>query len=115
MDMKFSDVIDELESCTMVTATLTREETEEIFKRKNRTPMNENIEPDDSYTQGEIQFLFEKDMSDVQEVLVYPVYEYEDSIVNGDFIPAPAEYWSEEAVSKARDYVKERTSGEIER
>ena len=114
--MKFSEVIDELESCTMVCAEISKEELKDVFERKNRAPRNEDLEEDDSYVAGEVQYLFEKDMSDVQEVLVYPVYDDgEGGFINGDFIPAPNEYWSEEAVSEAKDYAKEHTSGEIER
>ena len=109
--MKFTDLI-ELESSVMVCAEIDGEELEGIFKELGRTPRNCVLAEDDSFVVGEIQYIFEPDMSGIQEVLVYPVYADESGFINGDFVAAPDRYWSKELVEEAR---KAAALGDFER
>ena len=90
MKVTVTDIITELESSDQVYVKLSKEDTEKIFKDMDSTPKNEYNEPDDSFTEGEMQFSFSKD-GNLEEILVFPVYTDADSdaMSNGDFINAP--------------------------
>ena len=81
--------LDTFETNTFVTVTaeINKEITAEIFKEEGAIPKNENLEPDDSYIVGELQFNFDIKTKELCEILLFPSYEDEDGgIVNGDFI-----------------------------
>ncbi len=70
-----------------VTAEIDKEIVTEIFKEEGATPKNDNLEPDDSYIVGEIQFNFDVETNELCEILLFPSYNDENGgIVNGDFI-----------------------------
>ncbi len=85
-------------------AHLEKEQVAELFKDSSGIPKNDALEPDDAYTKGEIQFNFSKETEDLEEVLVFPIYEYDDSEINGDFIPAP-DYIITRFADEAREFV----------
>ena len=52
---------------------------------------------DESYVQGEVQFIFDSDGTTLDEILIFPVYDDGDSMMNGDdFIDAPDSFWDYE-------------------
>ncbi len=103
--MKFYDTITEMNSCNMALAALTKEEVTAIFAGAGEQPKNSNMEPDDSYVSGEVQYIFDKEDNSLNEVLIYPCYEEDDSLTNGDFINAPDSFWGEEKEKEAREYL----------
>lgn len=91
----------EISKLWTVYADISKEDVTKLFKHELKTPMNENREPDTSYTCGEIQFLFNDSNLSLNQVLVFPSYEDENGdITNGDFIDM-TEYFYDE-VSNAR-------------
>ena len=90
MKVTVTDIVTELEDSNQVYVQLSREDTEKIFKDMDSIPKNEYNESDDSFTKGEMQFIFSKD-GNLEEILVFPVYEDTDcdAMTNGDFINAP--------------------------
>ena len=86
MDMNFTEVIDFSERLT-VCAEISKEDTKRIFEENRETPKNDALEADDSFVNGELQFNFDEAGENLEEVLLFPTYEFEDdSITNGDFI-----------------------------
>ena len=77
---------------------ISREDTAFIFSVLGETTKNEDGEEDDSYTLGDVQFNF--DGGEISEVLLAPVYEDEESCVNGDFVDAEALFDALKPVAK---------------
>ena len=101
-DMTFTEAIFELDDCDEVNARISKEDLKALYDEAHCVPCNENGEEDDTYIEGEVQFLFNKDTDVVDEILAFPVYsEDQDAIVNGDFIDVTTELWEyrDEAVS----------------
>ena len=88
--MKFNygieDVITDLEDIDEVFVEISKEDTIQLFKDAGETPCNEEGDPDKDYVYGELQFHFAKNTDDVTEILLFPVYEDEGEVYNGDFI-----------------------------
>jgi hypothetical protein len=83
---EFEEVITET-SVNTVCALISRADVYELFKKHNATPKNEAMEPDNNYTEGEIQFNYDKEDGSLFEILVFPIYENDDGdIMNGDFL-----------------------------
>lgn len=100
--MKYYDVL-EMNSCNIVLAKLSKEETAKVFADARKQPKNAEIEPDDTFVSGEVHYVFDKENSTLDEVLIYPTYEEDDSLINGDFIEAPDSFWDKE--TEARQYL----------
>lgn len=98
--LKFTEVITELNSCNSACAEITRDEVSKIFADRRATPKDNNLEENDSFVSGEIQYVFSKDMSTLDEVLVYPVYDNDGCLENGDFIDAPDSFWENEKAAR---------------
>lgn len=82
---EFEEVITET-SVNTVCALISRADVYELFKKHNATTKNDAMEPDSTYTEGEIQFNYDKEDNSLLEILVYPSYEDEyGDITNGDF------------------------------
>ncbi|ADL36331.1 hypothetical protein bpr_II394 (plasmid) [Butyrivibrio proteoclasticus B316] len=104
MKIEFYDTITEMNSCNMALAKVSKEDLKKIFEDAGKVPKNDCLEEDDSYIFGEIQFMFSKDMSSLDEILVFPVYgDDEGGEVNGDFINAPDSFTS--FGKEAREYL----------
>ena len=102
--MKFYDTITEMNSCNTVLAELSKEETAKIFSDTGMQAKNAAMEPDDTFVSGEVHYVFDKENNTLDEVLIYPTYEEDDSLINGDFIEAPDPFWDKE--TEARQYLK---------
>lgn len=87
--MELSDVI-EFNSCHSVVASVSKENVQLIYELFDAQPKNDDYELYDSYISGEIRFNFNKDTNEIEEVLLFPVYENDpeddDGVRNGDFI-----------------------------
>ena len=86
MNFEFTDTILEMNSCDMVTARISKDDTLSLFKKYGQKPKNQNLEPDDDFAYGEVQFLFDKGENSIQEILLFPVYADDSGEENGDFI-----------------------------
>lgn len=88
--MKFKyvieDVITDLEDIDEVFVEISDEDTMQLFEDAGVTPCNEEGDPDEDYVYGELQFHFAKNTDDITEILLFPVYEDEGEVYNGDFI-----------------------------
>ena len=98
--MKFYDVILDMNSCNIVLAQLSKEETAKVFADARKQPKNDAMEPDDTFVSGEVHYVFDKENGALDEVLIYPTYEEDDSLVNGDFIEAPESFWDKESEAR---------------
>ncbi len=88
------DVILDFSDSDQVYVSISKEETEKFFKDARVTPKNEYGKEDETYTGGEIQFIFEKDGDKIQEILIFPVYSNDQGSSNGSsFIDAPDSVW----------------------
>ena len=87
--MELSDVV-EFNSCHSVVAFVSKENVQLIYELFDAQPKNDDYELDDSYISGEIRFNFNKDTNEIEEVLLFPVYENDPEgikgVDNGDFI-----------------------------
>ena len=73
-----------------VYGTIPKDITRDLFDGRGVIPTNDLGEADDSYICGEVQFMFNEESGTLDEILIFPVYSYEDTLVNGeDFIAAP--------------------------
>jgi len=81
-----------------VYARISKEAVGFLFDAKGVAPINANSKPDDSYDEGEIQFIFSENGTKLDEILVFPVYDDgEGGYMNGaNFILAPDEFWQYE-------------------
>ena len=88
MNFKYviEDVITDLEDIDEVFVEISKEDTIQLFKDAGETPCNEEGDPDEDYVNGELQFHFAKNTDDVTEILLFPVYEDDGDMYNGDFI-----------------------------
>ena len=87
--MEFDQIITELSS-NEVFCSVTKEEVKYLFDLKHEVPKNDEGEEDDSYVSGEVQFMFNKETDELEEILLFPVYEDgEGGYVNGEFIDPP--------------------------
>ncbi len=66
--------------------TLPKEKGERIFLELGRETYNQDNEIDDSYVNFELCVTFLSGKEDVDEVILYPMYEKDDEITAGDFI-----------------------------
>lgn len=92
-DLTFTEAIFELDDCDEVNARISKEDLKALYDDAHCIPCNEDGKEDDTYIEGEIQFLFNKDTDVVDEILAFPVYEENEGIVNGDFIDVTTELW----------------------
>ncbi len=77
-----------------VYASISKSATAGYFERAGAIPTNEDGEEDFSFIGGDVQYMFNAE-GGLDEVLLFPVYEFDDMIVNGqDFIDAPEELQS---------------------
>lgn len=89
--IELSDVIGFM-SCHSVVAFISRENIQLIYELFDSQPKNDSGDPDNSYIYGEMRFNFNKETNELEEVLLFPVYENDpeddglDGLVNGDFI-----------------------------
>lgn len=84
-----------------VYASISREAVKAFFEEAGVTPLNIDDEPDDSYVEGEVQFIFNMDGDGLNEILIFPVYEDEDGFTNGsEFVSAPDWMWAYEEDAK---------------
>lgn len=86
--IELSDVVGFI-SCHSVIGFISKENVQLIYELFDTQPKNDNYDPDDSYISGEIRFNFSKETNELEEVLLFPVYEDapEDyGLKNGDFI-----------------------------
>lgn len=90
--IELSDVIGFM-SCHSVIGFISRENVQLMYELFDAQPKNDDYDPDDSYINGEIRFNFNKETNELEEVLLFPVYENkydpeddDDGLRNGDFI-----------------------------
>ena len=112
IEYEISEVNMELESSDQVYVEIPRETTSKIFKEKGQKPINAYSEEDDSYVSGELQFIFEKETDNLQELLLAPVYKEDDGFTNGDFIIPPDYIFDDEELNEdvVSHLIKERQS-----
>lgn len=103
-ELEFAEVNFELDDCDEVYASISKEDVKNIFESKGYLTYNDEGDQDDSYISGEIQFIFRKNTEEIIEVLLFPCYEYEDCINNGDFIDITNEFakYEDEAIEFLR-------------
>ena len=80
-------------SCHSVIGFISRENVQLIYELFDTQPKNDDYELDNSYISGEMRFNFNKETNELEEVLLFPVYENkndpeddDDGLRNGDFI-----------------------------
>lgn len=76
-------------SSDIVYTKTTKEEVKYLYDMVQKVPCNNKGEEDDSYIYGEVQFFFNKKTEILEEILLYPVYNKDDEIVNGQPIDPP--------------------------
>lgn len=85
--LKFDQAIIGKLSSDEVYARITKEELKSIYDSVNEIPCNDDYEEDENYIEGEIQFMFNPETEELEEIQIFPVYKSdEDEYVNGDFI-----------------------------
>lgn len=98
-DYEITESTTDLDDSDLVYVEISKEVIAKMFADAMETPENPFGEEDDSYESGEIQFIFDKDSENLQEILVFPVYADEDGdgCSNGEsFIDAPNSVWEYE-------------------
>ena len=112
---EFEEVITET-SVNTVCALIAKEDVTAIFERHRISPKNDAMEPDNSYTEGEIQFNYDKDDNSLSEVLVFPTYKDEEGgLTNGDFVNViDSDDLDEEYFSQADEELRKALENEQE-
>lgn len=90
----------ETDSCIIICAEISKEEVLKLFNEAGQIPKNSNMEPDNSFVSGEVQYVIDKDQSSpddlkISEITIWPVYANDEdrSLENGDFINAGDSWW----------------------
>ena len=86
---KIYEVNKDLSNTDEVYISISKEYTKDLFNEAGEIPYNSYGDKDESYIKGDIQYIFEKGTTNLDEILLFPVYEEEDSFINGEFINAP--------------------------
>ena len=109
--MEFEEINDEFYSMTTVFFKIPKEILANIFKKAGEVPKDDSLRQNDEYIGGEIQYNFDKNDGIVDpkafEVLVVPMYNYEDGgEVAGEFINPPDEYCTKEMLQYAYRFIE---------
>ncbi len=99
LDYEVSEVVTDLANTNEVYVKISADDLKQIYDDVGEIPVNDEGDEDDSYTEGEIQFVFDKH-NHLDEILVFPVYE-DDGAVNGDYIDAPNNIWENNELNEA--------------
>lgn len=110
MGFRFTDItVGELDH-PEIYARISKEATKRFFELDNVPPTNCDAVKDDSYIEGEVQFIFNADGKNLDEILIFPVYEDEEGgLINGaDWANAPEWFWmfKEEALKELEKTIK---------
>lgn len=104
--MELNDVNDEFDSMTSVYMKIPKEALAKIYSDAREVPKDDCLEQNDDYIFGEVEYNFEKDTFELQEVLIRPVYSDEDGgEIAGDFINTPDSFVADDVVAAVLKHI----------
>jgi len=103
-EIKLTDKsIGELDGLDELYYKVSKEKTEAIYKAFSENPINPEGEPDDSYVEGDLQFHFDSESGELQEILLLPVYDDGEGFADGDFISLDDDYFEDGVLEAVTD------------
>ena len=88
-------------SSDTVYLTLSKEDTSSIFQSEGELPRNNEGDEDWSFSAGDLQVMFTRGTDNLEEALLFPVYEDGESLEDGDFTDV-----TENVTQEVLDYCK---------
>ncbi len=97
-------------SSDTVYLTVSKENTSNIFQSEGEFPRNNEGDEDWTFIAGDLQVMFTRGTDNLEEALLFPVYEDGEALENGDFTDV-TENVTQEVIDYCKELLHEKSGG----